>query len=126
VWRQPGLVAVASKLAASAAPHKPIKFLTPSTSEPKSGPNPWTEEGLLLPEPLPLAPPSAPHVVAHEDSFDQLDVGGAHVSGIGDGQGAAASPRPPEAAPSGSPGILGERSDRMNDLMSSNKDHLNA
>jgi len=61
-WRQPGLVAVASKLAASAAPHKPIKFLTPSTYEPKTGPNPWAMDGadekLSLGAVAPALPPS--------------------------------------------------------------------
>jgi len=41
-WRKPGLVAFASKLAASAAPHTPIEFTVPSSYEPKEGPNPWT------------------------------------------------------------------------------------
>ena len=34
MWRQPGLVAVASKLAASAGPHKPINVVVPDTYEP--------------------------------------------------------------------------------------------
>jgi len=41
-WRQPGLVAVASKLAGSAGPHKPIEVLVPDSYEPAFGPNPWT------------------------------------------------------------------------------------
>ena len=51
-WRAPGLVAVASKLAGSAAPHKPIDFSTPSTYEPASGANPWKlpADGLELPK----------------------------------------------------------------------------
>jgi len=43
-WRQPGLVAVASKIAASAAEHKPIAFEVPSSYEPKKGPNKWKDE----------------------------------------------------------------------------------
>jgi len=41
-WRQPGLVAFAAKLAASAGEHKPITFEVPNSYEPKSGPNPWS------------------------------------------------------------------------------------
>ena len=40
-WRQPGLVAVAAKLAGSAAPHKPIEIKVPESYERKTGPNPW-------------------------------------------------------------------------------------
>jgi len=55
-WRQPGLVAVASKLAASAGPHKPITFDTPSSYVPKSGPNLWkgsAYEDIPVPAPWP-------------------------------------------------------------------------
>jgi len=45
-WRQPGLVAVASKLAGSAAPHKPINFEVPDTYKPKAGPNKWKTPGM--------------------------------------------------------------------------------
>jgi len=41
-WRQPGLVAVASKIAGSVGPHKPIDIKVPDTYEPSTGPNPWT------------------------------------------------------------------------------------
>ena len=41
-WRQPGLVAVASKLASSVDKHKPINVKVPSTYEPAKGPNLWT------------------------------------------------------------------------------------
>jgi len=44
-WRQPGLVAVASKLASSASVHTPIDFTVPATYEPKTGPNPWKASG---------------------------------------------------------------------------------
>jgi hypothetical protein len=37
-------VAVASKLAGSAAPHKPIAFEVPETYKPKRGPNKWANE----------------------------------------------------------------------------------
>ena len=40
-WRQPGLVAVASKIAGSAGEHKPIDVKVPSTYEPATGRNPW-------------------------------------------------------------------------------------
>ena len=43
-WRQPGLVAVASKIAASAAEHKPIDVVVPDSYEPKQGPNKWKDE----------------------------------------------------------------------------------
>ena len=41
-WRQPGLVALASKLAVSAEQHKPIAVQAPDTYEPKA----WREGGL--------------------------------------------------------------------------------
>ena len=57
-WRQPGLVAVASKLAGSASEHRPIDVVVPSSYEPKTGPNPWT--ALLKAAPaLPLRCPCA-------------------------------------------------------------------
>ena len=37
-WRQPGLVAVASKLVLSAGPHKPINVVVPDTYEPATDP----------------------------------------------------------------------------------------
>ena len=40
-WRQPGLVAVASKIASSAGEHKPIDVKVPASYEPATGPNPW-------------------------------------------------------------------------------------
>ena len=40
-WRQPGLVAVASKIAGSVGPHKPIDVNVPESYEPKTGPNTW-------------------------------------------------------------------------------------
>jgi len=36
-WRQPGLVAFASKLAASAEEHEPLEFVVPDTYEPATG-----------------------------------------------------------------------------------------
>ena len=45
-WRQPGLVAVASKIAASAGEHKPIAFDVPNSYEPKTGANPWRQPKL--------------------------------------------------------------------------------
>jgi len=56
-WRQPGLVAFASKLAASAAEHKPLDFEVPSSYEPEVGPNPLTfvveKHGSLPPKKAP-------------------------------------------------------------------------
>jgi len=43
-WRQPGLVAVASKIATSAGEHKPIAFEVPDSYEPKKGPNKWKDQ----------------------------------------------------------------------------------
>ena len=40
-WRQPGLVALASKLISSAGAHRPVDFKVPSSYEPLVGPNPW-------------------------------------------------------------------------------------
>jgi len=40
-------VAVASKLASSAAPHKPITFEVPNTYQPKKGPNKWKDASLM-------------------------------------------------------------------------------
>jgi len=40
-WRQPGLVALAARLATSAGEHKPIKVTVPKLYEPKTGLNPW-------------------------------------------------------------------------------------
>jgi len=45
-WRQPGLVAVASKLAGSAKEHAPIDVQVPSSYVPKKGPNRWKNESL--------------------------------------------------------------------------------
>ena len=45
-WRQPGLVAVASKIAASAAEHKLIEVKVPDTYMPKKGPNKWKTKGM--------------------------------------------------------------------------------
>jgi len=45
-WRQPGLVAVASKIEASAGEHKPIAFDVPNSYEPKTGANPWRQPKL--------------------------------------------------------------------------------
>jgi len=42
-WRQPGLVAFATKLVASAAPHKPVDVTVPDSYEPATGPNPWKD-----------------------------------------------------------------------------------
>jgi len=42
-WRQPGLVALATKLATSAGEHVPIDVFVPKSYEPKTGPNPWVE-----------------------------------------------------------------------------------
>jgi len=42
-WRQPGLVAVASKLAGSAGPHKPIEVVVPGSYLPKKGANKWKQ-----------------------------------------------------------------------------------
>jgi len=44
-WRQPGLVALAAKLATSAGEHKPIAVVVPLSYEPKTGANPWIELG---------------------------------------------------------------------------------
>jgi hypothetical protein len=43
-WRQPGLVALASKLAKSAREHRPIKVRVPASYEPKTGASPWADE----------------------------------------------------------------------------------
>jgi hypothetical protein len=57
-WRQPGLVALASKLAMSARAHLPIKVLVPTSYAPKTGANLWIEvddaacrESQAVPEP---------------------------------------------------------------------------
>ena len=46
-WRKPGLVAFASKLAASAGPHSPIHFEVPDTYEPATGPAKWSPSDLV-------------------------------------------------------------------------------
>jgi len=46
-WRQPGLVAVASKLVGSAAPHKPIEVAVPDSYVPKRGPNKWMHGSVM-------------------------------------------------------------------------------
>ena len=56
-WRQPGLVAFASKIASSAAPHKPIDVKVPESYEPKSGPNTWAAGSMVAPIGIPDAPP---------------------------------------------------------------------
>ena len=40
-WRKPGLVALVSKLAASAGPHAPIDVKVPAMYERATGPNTW-------------------------------------------------------------------------------------
>ena len=40
-WRQPGMVAFASKLAARVAEHHPIDVKVPDSYVPDEGPNPW-------------------------------------------------------------------------------------
>ena len=47
-WRQPGLVAVASKIAGSAGPHKPIDVKVPKTYIPKRGPNKWKGSAVFM------------------------------------------------------------------------------
>ena len=42
-WRQPGVVAVASKIASSAGEHKPINVKVPATYEPATGSNTWLD-----------------------------------------------------------------------------------
>jgi hypothetical protein len=42
-WRQPGLVAFASKVSTSACEHTEITVEVPDSYEPKTGPNPWAE-----------------------------------------------------------------------------------
>jgi len=44
-WREPGLVALASKIAASARQHQPIKMVTPETYVPSTAANPWAMPG---------------------------------------------------------------------------------
>jgi len=44
-WRQPGLVAFATKLATSAGTREPIRFEVPASYEPKKGPNVWAVAG---------------------------------------------------------------------------------
>jgi hypothetical protein len=44
-WRQPGLVAFASKLVASAAEHAKIVVEVPDSYAPKTGVNPWAARG---------------------------------------------------------------------------------
>ena len=58
-WRQPGLVAFASKLAASAGPHKPIAVVVPETYEPATGAKrlPLEEAMAAVPAPAPLPAP---------------------------------------------------------------------
>jgi len=46
-WRQPGLVAVASKLIASAGEHTPIDFTVPGSYTPKRGENKWDRKAKL-------------------------------------------------------------------------------
>jgi len=67
-WRQPGLVALAAKLATSAGEHKPIKVEVPASYEPKAGANPWADVGgaactgsQALPEPVEAADAAAAH-----------------------------------------------------------------
>jgi len=71
-WRQPGLVAVTAKLAASAAPHRPIDVTVPDTYEPLRGPNPWTAMLTLSaapPLPVPSSLPEEKHAVGHVDAY---------------------------------------------------------
>jgi hypothetical protein len=44
-WRQPGLVALATKLATSAGAHTPFTVRVPTSYEPKTGANPWASAG---------------------------------------------------------------------------------
>jgi len=52
-WRQPGLVALAAKLASSAGEHVPIRVRVPATYVPKAGPNPWATLEKVSARPLP-------------------------------------------------------------------------
>jgi len=73
-WRQPGLVALAGKLAASIAPHAPISFDVPKDYEPPR------EKSLPPEQPLPRAAASSPSAPAdspvglHVDKTEQPDL----------------------------------------------------
>ena len=71
-WRQPGLVAVASKLAGSAAEHKPIDVVVPDSYEPKAGPNPWTA-ALDLSDAKALPNPVGSSATAYTDAMPEPD-----------------------------------------------------
>ena len=87
-WRQPGLVAVASKIAASAGEHTPIDFKVPDTYEPSSGPNSWAaveaamaasamvpaQTPTMAPTPAPSASPPGRVKMASHDMLAQLAV----------------------------------------------------
>jgi len=72
-WRQPGLVAVASKIAASAAEHKPIEFEVPATYVPKKGSNKWkTGAGLEVEALVKSFDTDKDHVVSVQELHDIL------------------------------------------------------
>jgi hypothetical protein len=73
-WRQPGLVALISKVATSAGEREPLKFNVPASYEPRTGPNSWAAARRdALPDVVPevegdnlMAQPDAPPAVATE------------------------------------------------------------
>jgi len=86
-WRQPGLVALAAKLTASAAEHSPIKVRVPKSYEPKTGANPWAEGRVAassgsqasmrsqsLPGPRVDAQARGPHNRVSQSSEDEVEL----------------------------------------------------
>jgi hypothetical protein len=73
-WRQPGLVALISKVATSAGEREPLKFNVSASYEPRTGPNSWAAARRdALPNVVPevegdnlMAQPDAPPAVATE------------------------------------------------------------
>jgi len=68
-WRQPGLVALADKLATSAGVHNPIDVTAPPTYQPKTGANPWLAIG-----PHSLRSQALPGSAANESSRSESGV----------------------------------------------------
>ena len=90
----PELVAVASKLAGSAAPHKPIDLQVPATYEPKTGPNPWGPR--IMPTAAPLLPPGRKNTVERPASLGGV---GAEDIAIAKPTGSAAQDQELEPSP---------------------------
>jgi hypothetical protein len=79
-WRQPGLVALAKKLATSTGPREPIKVEVPASYEPKAGVNLWAARGGGEGVPQPAAP-TEPDAVA-EGAAAQPAADGAACTGL--------------------------------------------